>query len=84
MSRGLGPLSRQGRGRAFSPTGHSWVIRADRDNSFSTILVDLRAANVFEIAEFSFQVVAVLEQSNNDSLTLLTGFFEGHPRLVSC
>jgi hypothetical protein len=27
---------------------------------FSTLLIDLRAANVFEIAEFSFQVVPVL------------------------
>jgi hypothetical protein len=77
-------VPRQGRAATFPPSGHSRVIQPDRGNSFSTISNDLLAANVFEIAEFSFQVVAVLYLSNKDSFTLLTRFFEGHPRLVSC
>jgi hypothetical protein len=47
----------------------------------ATSAFGLRAANVFEIGESSLQVLAVLYLSNKDSLTLLTRFFEGHPRL---
>jgi carboxymuconolactone decarboxylase family protein len=77
----VGTRPSHGRGRAFSPIPDESTRSRQL---FSTILTDLRAVNVFEIAEFSLQVVTVLSLSNNDSLTLLTRLFEGHPRLVSC
>jgi hypothetical protein len=75
-------VPRQGGAATFPPSGHSRVIQPDRDNSFSTISNDLLAANVFEIAEFSFQVVAVLYLSNVEfgrTLQLLREHKRGTP-----
>jgi hypothetical protein len=55
-----GPPTVRDKGEAAPYLRPAVLSTLDREKSSSTILIDLRAANVFEIVEFSFHVVAVL------------------------